>query len=549
MKSRLDLGLPSLLFLQFREFILYYILALLCLVGTHGVQSELPFIAKQLADLVTKGAGAIPTGELMLLALGIVFFRTSSRLLFFYPARVMQKNLRVELLHRLESASPLRYRQYSDGQLFQTLGADMEEIRAMVGFALLQVFNMIVASAILLPRLMSFNSQLVPALIPLVIAFFFFLVVVGSSRQYFRKTQDMQGELQNFIMESYAGKKTIKNYHAEGSFLELFKKYSFAELLNFYKAGKRISFSVPLVPLGVGACLIWGAIVIREQNLGASSLILFSGFIFLFLEPLMFLSWIGIVFTRSHGAWSRIKELVRALDRPTETEIKLKEINLNGDKLQFNLLFWNENLLVKINPGTWHIFVGKTGHGKSEIVQQMSQIIFEKGECPSLVLQEPYLYNSTIEENIFLGKEESERDYDLASELLTLFGLEILEVDMKALFKLEIGENGKTLSGGQAKRLCLVRSLILCGDIVIWDDPFSSVDVIQERAIVEALRKNKNFSAKTFILTGHRLSTVRLCDEVTLVSKNEGIIQSGLTANLLTWKESKVYDYFQNQMV
>src|SRR5690606_33486578 len=132
--------------------------------------------------------------------------------------------------------------------LFQILSNDMEQIRAMIGFALLQIGNIVVAMSVLVPKVVAFNSQIVVALIPLVVSFCLFTYIVSRNKVYYRKTQDLQGEVQNFIMESYQGKKTIKNYHSEKSFIDLFKSHSYAELWNFYKAGTRVSVAMPFVP-------------------------------------------------------------------------------------------------------------------------------------------------------------------------------------------------------------------------------------------------------------------------------------------------------------
>ena len=203
--------------MQFVEFWYFYLAAFICLYATHSVQSYLPFKAKDLAD---------PNAEVNawifgLFAIGIVLFRTGSRLLFFYPARVLQKELRVELLKRLESVSPSRYRDTSSGQLFQVIGNDMEQMRALIGFALLQVGNIIIACFVLIPKLVEFHSGLLLPMLPMLIAFLLFTVFVSSNRKLYKLNQDMQGEVQNLIIETYAGKKTIKNFQAEAILSQL----------------------------------------------------------------------------------------------------------------------------------------------------------------------------------------------------------------------------------------------------------------------------------------------------------------------------------------
>ncbi len=552
MNKRLHRSLSGVLYHQFLEFWPYYIGALGCLYGTHWIQSHLPFLAKELADIVSEGAETIETWKFFALALGIIIFRTSSRLLFFFPARVLQKNLRVEILEKLEAVSPTRYRHHSDGQLFQVLQMDMEQLRALIGFALLQVGNILVAMIVLIPKIISFNENLLIALSPLLIAFILFTTIVSRNRVYYRKAQDLQGEVQNVIIETYAGKKTIKNYHAEESFIKWFRDYSWKELWYFYKAGIGVGICLPLLPLGIGLSLIWGAHIVFQENLGASSLILFSGFIFLFLEPIMFLSWIGVVFARSYGSWQRIKELVSDIDKSSKDEERLLKDNLTedlrGQELDLTVDFWEEKLKLNFPRGSWSVLVGKTGCGKSTVLTQLADTLRLRQENISFVAQDPYLYSDSVVNNIFLGQEQTKDRLDQAYELLVLFGLDYLASNKESLLNMEVGEKGKRLSGGQSKRLALVRSLMARADILIWDDPFSSVDLILEKQIIKELKSWEALSGKTIILSSHRVTTVRACQYCLYLEKERGLVEKGSSLELLN-PQFETYEYFKQQMV
>ena len=85
-------------------------------------------------------------------------------------------------------------------------------------------------------------------------------------------------------------------------------------------------------------------------------------------------------------------------------------------------------------------------------------------------------------------------------------------------------------------------------EFIIWDDPFSSVDLILEKEIISKLRENVLVNGKTFILTSHRLTTVRSSDFVYFIDKEEAIVEKGETQQLLNGK-SIIYEYFQKQMV
>ena len=84
--------------------------------------------------------------------------------------------------------------------------------------------------------------------------------------------------------------------------------------------------------------------------------------------------------------------------------------------------------------------------------------------------------------------------------------------------------------------------------IIIWDDPFSSVDLILEKEIISELKKQKILSNKTIILSSHRLSTVKNSDQIYYLDKSSGIVESGEMEKLLR-EDTKTYEYFKQQMV
>jgi ATP-binding cassette subfamily B protein len=548
MKNRLEFNFKDLIKDQTFEFKYYYLFGTLFLFFTHKIQSELPFLAKELADLVGDSKNSINVSKFFWFALGIIIFRTSSRILFFFPARVLQKYLREELLRKIQESNPIRYKSLSSGQLFQYLTGDIDQIRALIGFVGLQGGNFVIGLLVLVPRMIAFSSQLLWALTPMLVSFFIFTFIVSKNREFFKKTQEAQGEVQNLIIESYLGKKTIKNFQAEKPFIDLFENISLKELYYFYRSSLGISVTLPLISLGIGLSMLWGAYIIKMQNLGAGTLILFSGFIFLFMEPLGYLSWIGVVVSRSHASWKRLYELNEKLITVVEEEKTIQFSNEKLDLNEFKFNFWEKELDLKIKLNQWNILVSKTGHGKTVLLEKMAQILKIKKATLSMVFQDPYIYNDSILNNIFLGREVTEPLRDDAKKLLKLMGLDYLDSNLDQLLNLEVGENGKRLSGGQQKRLALVRSILSEAEFILWDDPFSSVDLILEKEIFNNLKNLKILENKTIILTSHRLTTVRNSDFVFFIDKEHGLYEEGRTDELLLGN-SKLYEYFQQQMV
>lgn len=526
------------------EFWYYYLGAAVCLYMLHYYQSEIPELAKDLGDMVGDGKlASIDIKYFFFLAIAILFFRTFSRLLFFYPARIQQKNLRLELISKIEHASPANYADYNDGQLFQTIYNDLNRIRGFVGFALLQVGNIIIAATIFIPKIREFNPDFLVAFTPMIICIVLFTVMIYFIQPLMVKGMDLGGEVQNFLIEAYDAKKTIKNFHSEKAFLKLFQKYSADELLTFFQFTAARNIAFPLVKVGIGASLIWGALIVYDQNLPGTALIFFSGFLYLVLEPLMLLSWIGVVTSQGYAAWTRIKRLLNDIDKEIDYKITFSE-DINKPTIKF----WENDLNFEIKSAAWNVFVGDTGSGKSYILENLAQAYKKDGIKYSFIQQEPYLYNDTVINNIFLGQEQTPEKIAAVKKYIKMFALDSLEESVDAILKLEVGENGKKLSGGQAKRVALMRSLIADVDYILWDDPFSSVDLILEKQIITEIKKDKYLFNKTFIMTSHRLTTVKACDWVVFVEKGNATANMGEVQIELS-KESKLSEYFTKQLV
>lgn len=532
------------------EFKWFYLGAFICLYVLQVFQSEIPDRIRKLTELL--GTGGIEGASVWIfvgLAVGILLFRTSSRLLFFYPARVQQKLLRMELLELLEKVPTTRYEGRSQGQIFQILFDDINNLRAFIGFGLLQVGNLFIAAWVLIPKLNETDSYLWPAFIPLFASVGLFTITTLINQRYFKKMMDKKGEVQQYIIESYEAKQTIKNFHREESFIKGFVGASSEELALFFKSSIGFAITGPYVKLGLGASLIWAALIIRARGGTTSDLVFFSGFLYLFLEPVMFMSWVAVVVSQGFAAWKRVKELYALLVIPSsdENELEGSKLSFRDQGLCFSLLFWGEKIDLFFKTGKWTVLIGETGSGKSYLLSKLATGLILKGHNVSMVQQEPYLFNDTIHENIFLGKTVDESGLERARELIKMFQLDSLAPTIDEVLSLEVGENGKRLSGGQMKRVALIRSLLSGAKTIVWDDPFSSVDIILERRIIQNMKNNPLWRDLTFIISSHRLTTVKLSDEVIFIDKDAGIKAQGPSEQLL--KEENVSKFFKEQLV
>ncbi len=532
------------------EFKWFYLGAFVCLYVLQVLQSQLPERIRQLTILM--GTGSIAAASVWIfmgLAVGILIFRTFSRLLFFYPARVQQKLLRMEMLEMIERVPSTRYANQSQGQIFQVLFDDINNLRAFIGFGLLQVGNLAIAAWVLIPKLNQTDGYLWPAFIPLFASVVLFTIMTFINQKFFKLMADKKGEVQQYIIEAYQAKQTIKNFHREENFIKGFIKLSTEELSLFFRSSIGFAITGPYVKLGLGASLLWASLLIRQHGGNTSDLVFFSGFLYLFLEPVMFMSWVAVVISQGYAAWKRVKGLYNDLEKPSSQEDELRNVQMIPTQGYHKVIlkFWGVDCEIKIHDNSWTVLIGETGSGKSYLLSKLATVMILKGEKVSMVQQEPYLFNDTIAENIFLGTNVTPDLRAKAKRLIEMFQLDSLAPSLDEVLELEVGENGKRLSGGQMKRVALVRSLMSDAPVLIWDDPFSSVDIILERKIIKALKETQEWTQKTFIISSHRLTTVRLSDDAIFVDQTSGIRAQGHIDQLL--KEAHVSQFFKQQMV
>src|SRR5690606_29650014 len=223
---------------------------------------------------------------------------------------------------------------------------------------------------------------------------------------------EKKGEVQQYIIEAYEAKQTIKNFHREDNFIKGFINVSAQELSLFFKAHLGYAFIGPYIKLGLGASLLWASLLIKARGGGTPDLVFFSGFLYLFLEPVSFMSWVAVVMSQGLAAWKRVKELHGAVITPATAAVNMEQAPFEETAMELRTTadFWEHKLDLVVKKGQWTVLVGETGVGKSHLLSSLATTMILKGHKVSMVQQEPYLFNDTIEENIFLGQTPSELD-------------------------------------------------------------------------------------------------------------------------------------------
>jgi len=274
-------------------------------------------------------------------------------------------------------------------------------------------------------------------------------------------------------------------------------------------------------------------------------------------------------FQRSLASWNRIEELMNEPIEIKDSEDKIDEEvegHLEFRNVGFKYPGTDEMVLkdvsFEIKPGENIAIVGRTGSGKSTLVQLIPRLFDPvKGsvlldgknlknwslsrirDTIGFVPQETFLFSDTIGDNIAFGVEGASEE--LIEEAAEKAQVKENILDFEKKFKTILGERGITLSGGQKQRTAIARALIKDPRILIFDDSLSAVDTKTEDAILKHLRQE--LSGRTTIMISHRISTIKDADKIYYIEEGH-IVETGTHEALLA-KNGRYTAMYNKQML
>ena len=371
-------------------------------------------------------------------------------------------------------------------------------------------------------------------------------------RPVYRHVRARLGDINARLQDNLSGIQVIQAFAQEDRELERFA----AESENYYRARVRgIRYWATFFPAmrfvaSIGTALVLGvgaAMVVRDQ-LSLGALVAFLSYITSFYVPINRLTEIDNVFQEAIAAGERIFELLdesadiedapAAIELPAiRGEVLFDDVHFRygtGDKVLHDVNF-------HMSPGEVVALVGPSGAGKTSIANLLCRFydpiqgritvdgydlrdvgLASLRNQVSVVLQDTFLFNATIRENLLYGKPDATRD-ELVAAARAAYAHDFIQ-ELPDGYDTEIGERGVRLSGGQKQRLALARAILADPRILILDEATSSVDAEAEYLIQRALESV--LQGRTALVIAHRLSTIRSADKI--IALEEGrIIEVG----------------------
>ncbi len=536
----------------------------------------LPYASKNLIDEV------IPSGDktALISLLAVVCFAiliqsvTSFSLtkLLSVEAQRLISVLRAQVQKKLLKLPVSFFDNNKSGALVSRVMSDVEGVRNLVGTGLVQLIGGSITAVISLIILIKINATMTFfVLVPVAVFAVISLNAFKKIRPIFRERGKINAEVTGRLTETLNGIRVIKGFNAEGQENKSFEDGVERLFLNVKKSLTATAFitstSTFLLGLASAGIMGIGGYFIMQNTMTYGEFVSFTLFLGFMIAPIVQMSNIGSQLTEAMAGLDRTQELMLMKEEQDSNvrTVQLGEINgeIIFDKVSFSYEE-NKEVLHQISftapPGSVTALVGSSGSGKSTIAGLTASFLNPtSGKITidgtdmltvdlssfrnqlGVVLQDDFLYEGTIRENILFPRPNASED-QLTSAVNGAYVNEFTDRFEKGLDTV-IGERGVKLSGGQRQRISIARALLADPKIIILDEATSNLDTESELFIQKSL--HELMTNRTTLVIAHRLSTIKKADQI-LVIENGNIVERGDHNNLIE-KKGRYYDLYTYQ--
>lgn len=550
----------------------------IALVIVNGLKVYIPLLIRDSIDQLQGefSFDQLSHSALWLLLLSAIMwgFRMLSRVLIFGTGRQVEFSLKQRIFQHLLTIEPSYFSENRSGDLINRATSDVDNIRRLVGFALLSFVNIIFAYAFTLPAMLKIDAKLsVMALAVYPLMLMTVQLFSGKLRKYQEEIQVKLSELSELIQEDMSGMALIRIYAQENQEREAFRDKNAQLLESNLKLARTRNLLFPIIE-GISyislLILLWlgtGAISSGTITVGDFiALVLFvEGLVF----PTALLGFTITAYQQGEVSIDRVEAITKAQPKIKNSPqaIVIPQEDIQGEITARNLTYTYPeatnpalyDLNFTIKPGETVAIVGSIGSGKSTLANAIPRLInIEAGElfldnhditkldintlrkAIAYVPQDSFLFSTTIKNNIRYGEPLAETNQVTSSAQQAQIHPEILTFPQE--YETIVGERGITLSGGQRQRTSLARALLTDAKVLILDDALSSVDNETATRILSSLSPTR--SKKTVIFISHQLSAAATCDRILVMDEGK-IVQNGTHETLI--RETGLYQSLWQQ--
>ncbi|MBU3129166.1 ABC transporter ATP-binding protein [Clostridium tagluense] len=408
------------------------------------------------------------------------------------------------------------------------------------------------------------------------ISFLPVLIIALSSIEIFSRKRwqiyrSKRSNLNAFTHEDFSGIRVVQSFATEDKTSKTFVTYVGDMMNAFMKAVRLNDLFWPMVELswGLGSLLVyWYSVpLIKAKTLTIGELVAFTAYISMFWRPIMNISNFYNTLITNFSSAERIFEILDIKPDIITIDTAIKMPKIKGDVEFKNVVFSYDNdvsvlnnVSFKIKAGETVALVGPTGAGKTTIINLISRF-YDAGSGEVLVdgknvshvdieslrsqmgimLQDTFLFSTTIMENIRYGKLDATDEEVIASAIAVNADSFIMKLDNG--YATEVNERGSRLSVGQRQLISFARALLANPRILILDEATSNIDTTTEKLVQKGIKKLL-FNRTSFVIA-HRLSTIRDCDKIMVIDDGR-IVEGGTHTELIDLK-GLYYDLYMSQ--
>jgi ATP-binding cassette subfamily B multidrug efflux pump len=455
---------------------------------------------------------------------------------------------------------PLRYFDGTNhGEVISRVTNDIDTISTTLSQSLTQIITSVATIIGFIIMMLSISWLLtVAALLILPLSMIFLRMILPQSQKYFTQQQDYLGHVNGHVEEMFGGHIVVKAFNGEKKSIEKFDGYN----NTLYEAGWKSQFLTGLLfpimnfisNLGYVATVILGAWLAIRGTITVGDIQAFLQYIRNFTQPITQIANISNILQQTAAAAERVFEFLGESEETAETEQPIAVPAAVGtvEFRDVHFGYYPEKIIINdfsalVKPGQKVAIVGPTGAGKTTMVKLLMRFYdvnsgailidghdireYSRGDLRcmfGMVLQDPWIYNGTIMENIRYGRPGA-TDEDVIN------AAKAARVDhfvrtLSEGYDLMLNEEANNISQGQMQLLTIARAILADPEMLILDEATSSVDTRTEILIQEAM--DELMKGRTSFIIAHRLSTIRNADLI-LFMQHGDIVEQGTHEELL----------------
>ncbi|MBO4666886.1 MAG: ABC transporter ATP-binding protein, partial [Bacilli bacterium] len=455
-------------------------------------------------------------------------------------------DMRKKLYSHIQDLSYSYHNSLDTGDFIQRCTSDIDTIKSFISAnmpELFYIFTSIIAGGIQMASI-NVNIMLV-SLAGLPITVIFGIIFFKIIEKKFEEIEEYEADMTSCLEESVNGVRVVKAFAKEKYEIDKFDKKNEKFATESYRLTKKMAiywgFSDGFVTLQYAITLGY-CIYLARTGLSVGDLIVCISYISMLVYPIRNLGRIITNFGKATVAAKRVDEILVEKTEYVTNGTLTPEIKGNIEFIDVRFKFEDSDkyllngLSFKINQGESVAIIGKTGSGKSTIANLLvrmmeindGQILIDGVDIRDIdkhylrnhigiILQDPFLYQNTIYENISIASPTSNKEDVYKAASLAQIHNDILTFDEG--YDTLVGEKGVTLSGGQKQRVAISRMLLLNKEVLLFDDSLSAVDTKTDLGIRNALKEhNKEL---TSIIITHRITTAKECDKIIVIENGK----------------------------